>query len=127
MNNKFCCGIDVSKKKLDVVLLKEEKFHYKVFENSNEGVILLQEWIKNKLEKDTFVHFCMEATNVYHELVAFTLLENKNFKVSVLDRAVTSYIISFEEISDVIDYLLDDHEVIKSINIKTGNLVNLTA
>ena len=25
MNNKFCCGIDVSKKKLDVVLLKEEK------------------------------------------------------------------------------------------------------
>jgi transposase len=49
MNNKFCCGIDVSKKKLDVVLLKEEKFHYKVFENSNDGVILLQEWIKNKL------------------------------------------------------------------------------
>ena len=72
MNNKFCCGIDVSKKKLDVVLLKEEKFHYKVFENSNDGVILLQEWIKNKLEKDTFVHFCMEATNVYHELVAFS-------------------------------------------------------
>ena len=40
MNNKFCCGIDVSKKKLDVVLLKEEKFHYKVFENSNDGGIL---------------------------------------------------------------------------------------
>ena len=30
MNNKFYCGIDVSKKKLDVMLLAQEKFHYKV-------------------------------------------------------------------------------------------------
>lgn len=92
MNNKFYCGIDVSKKKLDVVLLKEEKFHYKTFENSIEGVILLQEWLKNKLEQDAFVHFCIEATNVYHELAAFTLMENKNFKVSVVNpRRVKSY------------------------------------
>ena len=33
MNNKFYCGIDVSKKKLDVMLLAQEKFHYKVVEN----------------------------------------------------------------------------------------------
>lgn len=85
MNNKFYCGIDVSKKKLDVMLLEREKFHYKVVENSNDGVIFLQEWIKSKLEKDAFVHFCMEATNVYHELLAFTLLENKNYKVSVVN------------------------------------------
>ena len=85
MNNKFYCGIDVSKKKLDVMLLAQEKFHYKVVENSNDGVIFLQEWIKSKLEKDAFVHFCMEATNVYHELLAFSLLENKNFKVSVVN------------------------------------------
>ena len=32
------------------------------------------------------------TTNVYHELVAFTLLENKNFKVSVVNpRRVKSY------------------------------------
>ena len=85
MNNKFYCGIDVSKKKLDVMLLIQEKFHYKVFENSNEGVIFLQEWIKSKLENDVTVHFCMEATNVYHELTAFALLENKNFKVSIVN------------------------------------------
>ena len=92
MNNKFYCGIDVSKKKLDVMLLAQEKFHYKVVENSNEGVIFLQEWIKSKLEKDAFVHFCMEATNVYHELLAFTLLENKNYKVSVVNpRIVKSF------------------------------------
>ena len=92
MNNKFHCGIDVSKKKLDVVLLKEEKFYYKVFENSNDGVNLLQEWIKNQLGKDSFVHFCIEATNVYHELVAFSLLENEKFKVSVVNpRRVKSF------------------------------------
>ena len=92
MNNKFYCGVDVSKKKLDVMLLVQEKYHYKVVENSNEGVIFLQEWIKSKLEKDAFVHFCMEATNVYHELLAFSLLENKNFKVSVVNpRIVKSY------------------------------------
>ena len=92
MNNKFYCGIDVSKKKLDVMLLAQEKFHYKVVENSNDGVIFLQEWIKSKLEKDAFVHFCMEATNVYHELLAFSLLENKNFKVSVVNpRIVKSF------------------------------------
>ena len=92
MNNKFYCGIDVSKKKLDVMLLVQEKYHYKVVENSNDGVIFLQEWIKSKLEKDAFVHFCMEATNVYHELLAFSLLENKNFKVSVVNpRIVKSY------------------------------------
>ena len=85
MNNKFYCGVDVSKKKLDVMLLAQEKFHYKVVENSNDGVIFLQEWIKSKLEKYAFVHFCMEATNVYHELLAFSLLENKNYKVSVVN------------------------------------------
>ena len=92
MNNKFYCGIDVSRKTLDVMLLAQEEFHYKVVENSNDGVIFLQEWIKSKLEKDAFVHFCMEATNVYHELLAFSLLENKNFKVSVVNpRIVKSY------------------------------------
>lgn len=92
MNNKFYCGIDVSKKKLDVMLLAQERYHYKVVENSNDGVIFLQDWIKSKLGKDAFVHFCMEATNVYHELIAFTLLENKNFKVSVVNpRIVKAY------------------------------------
>lgn len=47
-NDKFYCGIDVSKKKLDVMLLEKEKFHYKVFENSNDGVIFLQEWVNSK-------------------------------------------------------------------------------
>ena len=66
MNNKFYCGIDVSKKKLDVMLLAQEKFHYKVVENSNEGVNFLQDWIKSKLEKDAFVHFCIHNVFDYY-------------------------------------------------------------
>lgn len=91
-NDKFYCGIDVSKKKLDVMLLEKEKFHYKVFENSNDGVIFLQEWVNSKTGNNAFVHFCMEATNVYHELVAFSLLGNKNYKVSVVNpRRIKSF------------------------------------
>ena len=41
---------------------------------------------------------------------------NCNFKRSIPERVTTSYIISFEEICDVIDNLLEDHEVIKDIN-----------
>ena len=41
---------------------------------------------------------------------------NYNFKTSIPERATISYVISFEEICDVIDYLLEDHEVIKDIS-----------
>ena len=41
---------------------------------------------------------------------------NSTFKSSVTERTTTSYIISFEEIGDIIDFILDDHEVIKDIN-----------
>ena len=41
---------------------------------------------------------------------------NCKFKRSIPERVTTSYIISFEEICDVIDCLLEDHEVIRDIN-----------
>ena len=41
---------------------------------------------------------------------------NCNFKRSIPERVTTSYIISFEEICDVIDFILVDHEVIRDIN-----------
>ena len=85
MENKIYCGMDVSKKKLDVVLLVKDKFFYKVFENSSIGICSLQSWIETLAEKDSFVHFCLEATNVYHELATFTLMEKQNFKVSVVN------------------------------------------
>ena len=45
------------------------------------------------------------------------LFGNSTFKSSVPERVTTSYIISFEEIGDIIDFILEDHEVIKDINI----------
>ena len=41
---------------------------------------------------------------------------NSCVKSSIPERVATSYIISFEEIEDIIDFLLDDHEVITDIN-----------
>lgn len=42
---------------------------------------------------------------------------NYNFKTSIPERATISYIISFEEIVDIIDFILEDHEAIKGINL----------
>ena len=42
---------------------------------------------------------------------------NSSFKSSVPERATISYIISFEEIVDIIDFILEDHEAIKGINL----------
>ena len=41
---------------------------------------------------------------------------NRTFKSSVPEQVTTSYTISFEEIGDIISFILDDHEVIKDIN-----------
>ncbi|MBR1717811.1 MAG: hypothetical protein IJ715_00910 [Bacilli bacterium] len=41
---------------------------------------------------------------------------NSAFKSSVSEQATVSYIISFEEIGDIIDFILDDHKEIKNIN-----------
>ena len=42
---------------------------------------------------------------------------NYHYKESVTEYAITSYVISSEEIFDIIDFLLEDHEVIKDINL----------
>ena len=41
---------------------------------------------------------------------------NCNFKESIKERATTSYAITFEEIKEIINFILDDHEVIKNIS-----------
>lgn len=38
---------------------------------------------------------------------------NSNFKTSIPERATASYVISFEEIENIIDFILEDHEAIK--------------
>lgn len=83
MNNKFYCGIDVSKKKLDVVLLADEKPCYKVFKNDIASMQNMESWLLSKTKQNSKIHICMEATNVYHLLSANYFSGKENFIVSV--------------------------------------------
>ena len=86
MKNKFYCGIDVSKLKLDVSILIDEKTVHKVFKNTIDDVQDLMNWLLSKTNSNSLIHVCIEATNIYHELVADFLSENKdNFIVSVVN------------------------------------------
>lgn len=66
-------GIDVSKRKLDIALVFNNKTLVKKFDNSQKGFRLLQSWlISLHIEQ---VHACLEATGTYGEAVAEFLVE----------------------------------------------------
>lgn len=78
-------GIDISKLKFDVCLLRESgKFRHKVFPNSPVGCPQLSAWLsKQKVER---VHACLEATGTYGEALA-TYLHEAGHLVSVVNPA----------------------------------------
>ena len=64
-------GIDISKAKFDVALLKnnsKDKIKSKVFVNNPEGFERLQEWLDS--QGVTKLHGCMEATSIYGNALA---------------------------------------------------------
>ncbi len=66
-------GVDISKAKLDVVLLlPNEKFKSKVFANDTQGFKSLLQWLQLTAPGGGLaeVHVCMEATGSYHEQLA---------------------------------------------------------
>lgn len=77
-------GVDIAKKKLDVVLLNQQKPMHKVFPNTPAGFSQLLQWLQkfniNQL------HACMEATNTYGEALTYFLHE-AGFIVSVINPA----------------------------------------
>jgi transposase len=77
-------GIDVSKKKFDVALLRGEKFKHKKFANDANGFQQFQSWLV-KLETNP-VHICMEATGIYGEALSEYLYDS-GFLVSVVNPA----------------------------------------
>lgn len=79
-------GIDVSKAKLDIALLLNEKVRSKVVENSPAGFKELLEWIGKSKAAMAELHFCMEATGVYYEALAFAMHE-AGHTVSVVNPA----------------------------------------
>lgn len=76
-------GIDVSKEKLDVALLREGgKFRDKVIANSRKGFQELQAWLAK--QGVTHARICMEATGSYWESLAEFLVD-AGFEVSVVN------------------------------------------
>lgn len=83
-------GIDVSKKKLDCLWLKDQltgKVKSRVFTNSPAGYSALLDWAQKQTneERET-LHFIMEATGIYHEALA-TQMYQAGAKVSVVNPA----------------------------------------
>ncbi len=77
-------GIDVSKNKFDVSLLREGKYRHKAFPNNRGGYERLSEWLQRLDVKE--LHTCMESTGVYGEELA-EYLYDQGFRVSVVNPA----------------------------------------
>jgi transposase len=77
-------GIDVSKDKLDVVLLQDGDYQQAAFDNNKSGHKALVKWLKKRCAGT--VPVCMEATGTYHEGVA-EYLHRAGHQVSVVNPA----------------------------------------
>ena len=96
---KIVIGIDISKKKFDLALLRGGKVKHKTFANTTGGHEGLIDWLR-KLGVQT-AHACMESTNVYGEALAEMLFDHgytvslvnpsrvKGFALSELSRTKT--------------------------------------
>jgi transposase len=77
-------GIDVSKLKLDVCLIINDKPKFNIFQNTSEGFPKLLTWINLKCQDFEKPVFCMEATGSYMEEIAEFLYDN-GFGVSIVN------------------------------------------
>jgi transposase len=87
---KYSAGIDISYKTFRACLVTyDDNQEVKVvgskkFDNTNGGFKLFEKWYLNKHKyTDLPMHFCMEATGVYHENLAH-YLHSKGQKVSII-------------------------------------------
>lgn len=82
-------GIDVSKAKLDVALLSEQRLASGTFSNDEAGLTKLLKWLKHRQVEQ--LHACLEATGRYGEGVALFLHE-QGYQVSVVNpRRIKAY------------------------------------
>ena len=81
--SKTVLGIDISKKKMDILLIFNNKSLKRLFENTSKGHKLLDGWLRSlHIEKE--VHICLEATGPYGEPVAEFLFE-RGYRVSMVN------------------------------------------
>ena len=82
-------GIDVAKAKLDCSLLvdqEQDKYKFKVVENSPAGFSKLLDWIMARGIPVAELHILMEATGIYHEQAAIAL-HDSGITVSIANPA----------------------------------------
>jgi len=94
---KQVVGIDVAQKLLVVCLGRmyddwsPELYANKVFANTTKGIAALVLWVKKQTDPHLAVRFVMEATGVYHEVLAY-FLEEKGYEISiVLPNKISNY------------------------------------
>jgi transposase len=79
-------GIDISKLKFDLCLLRDNgKLKHKVFANTASGFVELSAWLQK--QKVECIHACMEATGTYSEALALYLFD-AGHQVSIINPAV---------------------------------------
>ena len=86
---KLCVGIDIAKDKFDVCFTvdSEKYFGHTVFSNSNHGLkdlVTLSKKYKKEFKADK-IHFCMEATGIYHYELCEYLQKYSALIVSVVN------------------------------------------
>ncbi|HTG55630.1 MAG TPA: IS110 family transposase [Niabella sp.] len=94
---KQVAGIDVAQNELAVSAgrLKEdltiEIYGFKTFPNTQKGFGELAEWVKKKTVAEVPVRFVMEATGVYHESLAYYLVDHKQLVSIVMPNKMSNY------------------------------------
>jgi len=90
----FHLGVDISKAKFDVALLRPDgKFHHRVLPNTAAGFQQLSAWLSK--QKAHSIHACMEATGTYSDALA-TYLRSAGYLVSVVNPAIIKAFASTE-------------------------------
>jgi len=94
---KQVAGIDVAQKELVVCLGRmyndwsPELYANKTFANTAKGIEALELWVKKQTDQQITIRFVMEATGVYHEMLAY-FLEGKGYEISiVLPNKISNY------------------------------------
>lgn len=95
---KEIMGVDVAQQELVVSLGRMyvdwsiEIYAYKVFKNTQSGIVALLKWAKGLTDKEVRMQIVMEATGVYHEKFAYYLDENGYDVSIILPNKISNYI-----------------------------------
>jgi transposase len=94
---RLCVGIDVSNERIDVAISAIDDLivlHVLAtthFENTPSGHVKLEDWIERKRIKDVPLQVVMEATGIYHERLAYHLVNDGYELAIVMPNRIKSY------------------------------------